>query len=177
MKYIIMMIILLPTFVLGYVEQHVKIVKARSAQLKKGSLTSEDIVISNCDFREAGDLLQDIYLPGVMAAGVNFGLFHNKQKQMFSKGPTDLTGANFSNANLESANFEGCVLKNVNFKDANIMKANFANADLTGADFKGAENIDFAVFCGATMPDGTVCNMETWKSKRGTMFTCHCPKK
>lgn len=170
MKYLIAVLLMFSEYTLGYVEHHVNIVLERSAKLKQGSITPRDLNISSCDFREAGSLLKGIYLSGVTAAGVNFGLFQNKQAHQFSKGPTDLTGADFSASYLGSANFDGCILKNANFDSANVIKTNFANADLTGASFKNAQNVDLAVFRGAIMPNGQKWAQEAWKNNRVAMF-------
>lgn len=154
MKYQVMILLMLSGYMFGYNEQHVTILLDRSGRLKQGTLGAEYINISNCDFRESGSLLKGIYLPGITAAGVNFGKYNKKDNISLSQGPTDLTGANLSGVYLGSANFEGCILRNVDFRGSDIIKANFANADLTGAKFKETLNIDLACFRNTIMPNG-----------------------
>ena len=150
------------------------------AQLKKPVAAGSSVTISGCDFRGAGKELLGISFAGVIAGMANFD-----QCTQATKLPglievvgqvTDLTGANFQRAVLCSASFKNAILKNVNFTDADISYVNFSNADLTGALLDQAIGYENAVFCGATMPDGTKCSNGSWVSKVGKTFTCQCPK-
>ena len=85
----------------------------------------------------------------------------------------DLTGANFTEANLTEADLSmtrlyGALLINANLTDADLRGANLfladvsgaslRSADMTGASLESAQNISEAIFCDATMPDGTKNN-------------------
>lgn len=138
--------------------------------------------ISGCDFRGAGALLQGIDFSNAIAGNVNFDTCSKITGILFLKEvlgqKTDLTSVNFSNANLRSASFKGAILTGANFSGADLSFANFAQANLTNVVFKGAIGIETAVFCGATMPDGSSkCTGKSWTSKNGQVFLCQCPKK
>ncbi len=89
---------------------------------------------------------------------------------------TNLQNSNFTNTSCVSTNFQGALLQGANFSGANIEYANFSGANLIGANFNNVEYADAAIFCGAIMPDGNVCNSGTWSSA-GVTLQCHCPKK
>ena len=161
-------------FLFGYNEVHVNTLLQ---QVESGDVLNA----SGCDFRGAGTLLQGVKIPsGSILSGANFGICKSSKSQTgcvcIPNQVTDLTEVVFKDVELVSVNFEKAMLKKANFSGANLMNANFSNADLRGANFKGAQNIDLAVFCGATMPDGTRCTSKTWKSRSKTMFYCHCPQ-
>lgn len=126
---------------------------------------------SGADFRGAGILLKGINLSNAQLSGAAFNTPTKVAESPFLTQvigqKTDLTKANFSKAGLVSTNFGGAILKGANFNGADISFANFAEADLTGANLKGALNRSSAVFCGATMPDGTTCSGAS----------CDCPAK
>ena len=83
---------------------------------------------------------------------------------------TVLSGANFSGANLQRAHLTNANLSDANFSGANLAAANLYDANLSGAGLIGANltdanltyanltdaNLTGAVFCGTTMPDGSI---------------------
>jgi uncharacterized protein YjbI with pentapeptide repeats len=66
------------------------------------------------------------------------------------KNLSDLTRANFADANLAGANFAGANLTDANFAGANLADANLAGANMRGANLTGA-NIRGANLTGANM--------------------------
>ncbi len=167
-------LLLLHSVVVGYNSFHIDIVRYQSS---KGLLKN----VSGCDFRGAGSLLQGVNFANVQMSGV---LFCPCKKQSDVAGVectpnqvTDLTGINFSGATLVNANFIDAILKGTDFSGADIMYANFSGADLTGAKLDDAVNATTAIFCNATMPNGSQCSQKSWTSKSGKVFLCHCPKK
>lgn len=173
MKQIIKILLCTYFAVLGaYNPQHVKILKTMIKNKKF-------INCSRCDFRGTGDLLKGLKFNSAQFSGA-----------MFSKVPAatnpkpnlieiankicDLSNADFFNATLVSTSFEGANLSNANFYGADVAYANFANADLTGAKLDGAINCELALFCGATMPDGTKPTGSIWTSKKGKVFYMRC---
>lgn len=160
------------TEIVSYNKLHVKALAA------SGSLaTPINTNFSRCDFRGAQALLQGIKCSGFNFNGANFSMYgasddqsilvHGNIRNFNVK--TDLTGSDFSNTSCVSANFENTILKNVKFTNADLSGANFTNADLTGADFTGVVNTLRTVFCGATMPDGSVCSGSSWQN-----LSCNC---
>jgi uncharacterized protein YjbI with pentapeptide repeats len=121
---------------------------------------------SHCDFRGLGLLFKGLNLSGAQLSGVLFDI-QNKQN-------SDLSGVNFSNATLVSTSFKGANLKNANFSNADVCYADFSGADLTGALLDKAKNVNLALFCKATMPDGTKPVGATWTSKSGKVIQLHC---
>ncbi len=75
----------------------------------------------------------------------------------------DLNGAslhstNFMRSDLTSARFVGADLTAANFIWADVHKADFTDANLKGALMSEVKNIQGAVFCRTTMPDGSLNN-------------------
>jgi uncharacterized protein YjbI with pentapeptide repeats len=175
MKLIIYFFMTLTCFELeAYNSHHIALLKQAVAQRKP-------INISGCDFRGATTLLQGIDFSNAIAGNVNCDTCSKITGILFLTEvlgqKTDLTGSNFSGANLRSASFKGAILTGANFSGADVSFANFAQANLTTAVFTGATGIETAVFCGATMPDGSICSGKSWTSKKGQLFLCQCPKK
>lgn len=172
---IILAICNVSSVVFTYNKQHVSLLKNK---LAKGSSI---INVSRCDFRGAGSLLKGIQCPGAQLSGATFAM--STQKAIVGgivsipNQKTDLTGSNFSNSSCVSTDFSNAILQNVNFTGADLSFANFSNANLTGAVFNNVKNIEYATFCGATMPDGSSCNHGMWQnqSKSITLY-CNCPK-
>lgn len=148
-------------------------------KLKTMVSTGTNVNASHCDFRGLGDFFQGLNFTGMQLTGTLFG--------PISAAPTlqsflvqipgqvsDLSNCNFKNATLVSTSFESAILHKANFNGADIAYANFSNADLTGAKLDKALNADLALFCGATMPDGTIPTGSTWTSKSGKVFQLHC---
>ena len=75
---------------------------------------------------------------------------------------TNLTFADFKNANLDGANLEEANLYGVDFKDANLKNAVLEGSDLEGADFKRANledaKLDGANFKNANLEDANLKN-------------------
>jgi len=102
----------------------------------------------NCDLTDANFsklMLQGIDLEQSNLTGANFSNadLSIAKKEKFDL-PSNLTrvnlkNANFSNANLSGVNFEGAYLKNVNFSGANLTNANLKDASLKGANFEEAK--------------------------------------
>jgi hypothetical protein len=65
----------------------------------------------------------------------------------------DVRGSNLSNANFYNADLTGA-----DFRGANLSGGCFINANLTGAKLGSSVNLKDAVFCRTTMPDGTIDN-------------------
>lgn len=139
---------------------------------------------SGCDFRgtesKGNFSLKRINLSGLQLSGA---LFSMPTKESTVGGivsipnqKSDLTGAKFYGSICISTDFSDTILKNADFSNADISYANFARTDLTGAQFKGAQNVVTAVFCGATMPDGSKCNGSSWQNRSKTVtLYCNCP--
>jgi hypothetical protein len=72
----------------------------------------------------------------------------------------DVRGANLSHNNFFAADLRGA-----DFRGSNLSGGCFVSADLTGAKLGSSVNLDKAVFCNTTMPDGTIndsgCEGET----------------
>ncbi|HSW76153.1 MAG TPA: pentapeptide repeat-containing protein [Candidatus Saccharimonadales bacterium] len=175
MKRIIFIFIILSVCdITAFNPYHITLVKSKS-------FAKVPIQASGRDFRGAGTLLQGINFRNAQLSGTAFNTPSKATTSPFLitviGQQTDLTKGNFSKAELVSTNFNGAILQKANFNGANILNANFAGADLKGATFNGAENIETAVFCGATMPDGTVCSSGSWTNKSGQVFQCACQQK
>ena len=79
-----------------------------------------------------------------------------------------LERANLSGANLHDVNFMRANLRQADLRYSNLSHANFIWANLSGADLRGAtllnantsetRNLDKAIFCETTMPDGSLNN-------------------
>ena len=79
-----------------------------------------------------------------------------------------LERANLSGANLHNVNFMRTNLRQADLRYSNLSHANLIWANLSGADLRGAtlldaiisesRNLDKAVFCETTMPDGRLNN-------------------
>jgi hypothetical protein len=67
----------------------------------------------------------------------------------------NLAGKSFKGANLGNANFSRANLTRANLAGANLNKTCLVDANLTGATINGSTNLAGAVFCRATMPDGS----------------------
>lgn len=117
----------------------------------------------------ACDLGPKAQCPGADFRGVDLGEVEKILMGTEGRDAADLTGANlreadFTGAKLKSVDFTGAGLEGAIFRDADLEGAAFFQADLRNADFTGANlknadleeaQLDGAVFCNATMPDGT----------------------
>lgn len=172
MKHLKFLILFFFTSLVAYNPQHVK-------SLQFMIKNKEFINCSGCDFRGAGSLLKGLKLNGAQLSGAMFSQVPaatNPKPNLIEVANQicDLSNADFFNATLVSTSFEGAKLTNANFYGADVAYANFANADLTGAKLDGAINCELALFCGATMPDGTKPTEATWTSKKGKVFYMRC---
>lgn len=171
----ILTVLNISTVLLGYNKQHIALLKNRLA-------TSGSVInVSRCDFRGAGTLLKGIQCPGAQLSGATFAM--STQKAIVGgiisipNQKTDVSGSNFSNSSCVSTDFSDAILQNVNFTGADLSFANFSNADLTGAVFDNVKNVEYAIFCGATMPDGSSCNNGMWQNQaKSISLYCNCPK-
>ena len=102
----------------------------------------------NCDLTNANFsklMIQGIDLEQSNLTGADFSnadlSIAKKEKFVLPSNLTrvNLKNANFSNANLSGVNFEGAYLKNVNFSGANLTDANLKDASLKGANFEEAK--------------------------------------
>lgn len=174
-KQVFVCLFFIASYVYGYNTLQVKLVKQKIK-------AKEYINTSRCDFRGAD--LSNLDFSGGQHGGAIFSTPKKKSKVggivSIPGQRTKLTNCNFSNSSLFSTSFEEAILTGSNFSGADIQFANFSGADLTGAKF---DNIpqkisDTAIFCGATMPDGTKCTGTSWTDKTGKIkLLCHCPKK
>ena len=161
---------------LSYNKQHVALFQKKIA--KKDAF----INVSRCDFRGTGDILKGIKCPGAQLSGATFAMSTEKAVVggiiSIPNQKSNLAGADFSNSVCVSTDFSDTILSGANFTRADIAYANFSGADLTNAVFKNVKNSELATFCGATMPDGSVCTDGLWqnKSKSITLY-CNCPKR
>ncbi len=167
---ILCLIFAMPLF--SYNPQHVK-------ALQQAIKNKEFINCAACDFRGVGNVFKGLNLKGAQLSGAMFSVVDaaTLAKPALIEVPgqnCDLSGVDFFNATLVSTDFEKANLQKANFYGADIAYANFAGADLTGAKLDGAINADLALFCGATMPDGTVPTGQTWTSKKGKVFSMRC---
>jgi uncharacterized protein YjbI with pentapeptide repeats len=156
----------------AYNPQHV-------ASLQKMVKNKEFINCSRCDFRGTGSLLKGLKLHSAQLSGAMFSQVPaaTNPKPVLIEIPgqnCDLSNVDFFNATLVSTSFDGANLSNANFYGADVAYANFAGANLTGAKLDGAINCELALFCGATMPDGTKPTGSTWTSKKGKIFYMRC---
>lgn len=156
--------------------------KLHVQMLQNAIRNKKRINASRCDFRGTGTLLKGLNFSNGQLSGAIFSTPTKTSKVggivSIPDQKSDLTGANFSSCSLISTDFAGAILKDVHFTDADLSYANFAGADLTGAIFTGVQNIELAIFCGAIMPDGSVCNGTSWtdRSEKITIY-CNCPQK
>jgi Pentapeptide repeats (8 copies)/NACHT domain len=87
----------------------------------------------------------------------------------------DIIGANLSGADLRKADLSGADIIGANLSDTNLSGADLIGADLSGADLIGANlsganlsganlhhllQLDQAILCKTTLPDGTVSNRD-----------------
>ena len=169
---LIVSLIIMSSKLVSYNTLHLEKVQAMAA-------SNSYINASRCDFRGAD--MAGIQLANSQLSGANFGTPKKNAKTAgiisIPGQKTDLSGANLSNAKLVSAELGGANLQKANLSGANVLNANFTGADLTGANIDGMIHGQYAVFCGATMPDGTKFSQKTWKSKSGQLLYSHCPKK
>ena len=167
------MTVILFTQLQAYNEQHL-------ASLQKAVKNETFVNCSRCDFRGVGSKLSGfLNLKGAQLSGAMFSTVAaaTNPKPILIEIPgqnCDLSDANFFNATLVSTSFDGAKLTNANFDGADIAYASFAGADLTGAKLDGAINCELALFCGATMPDGTKPTGSTWTSKKNKVFYLRC---
>ena len=75
----------------------------------------------------------------------------------------DLSGANLQDVNFMRTNLRQADLRYSNLSQANLIWANLSGADLRGATLLDAvisesRNLDEAIFCETTMPDGSLNN-------------------
>ena len=150
-----------------------------ATKLKTMVTAGTGVNASHCDFRGLGDFFKGLNFTGIQFTGALFGSVSSAPtlQSFLVQVPSqvsDLSKCNFKNATLVSTSFESATLHKVNFNGADIAYANFSNADLTGAKLDGALNADLALFCGATMPDGTIPTGSTWTSSKGNVFQLHC---
>lgn len=163
------------SLVQSYNKQHID-------SLKKKIVKKEAFInVSRCDFRGAGSLLKGIKCPGGQLSGATFAMSTNKLSiggiVSIPHQITDLTKSNFSDCICVSTDFSDAILIRANFTGADLAYANFSGANLTGALLKNVKNVELATFCGAIMPDGSVCHGGLWqnKSKSLTLY-CNCPQ-
>lgn len=172
----VLLLFVVSTFCIhGYNKLHV--------QMLQNVISNKKVInASRCDFRGTGTLLKGLNFSNGQLSGAIFSTPTKTSKVggivSIPNQKSDLTSSNFSSCSLISTDFSGAILKNANFTGADLSYANFAGADLTGAIFIGVQNADLATFCGAIMPDGSVCNGTSWtdRSAKITMY-CNCPKK
>lgn len=167
---ILFLIFSMPLF--SYNPQHVK-------ALQQAVKNKEFINCSRCDFRGVGSLLKGLNLQNAQLSGALFSTVASatNPKPNLIEIPNqncDLSGVSFFNAALVSTSFEGANLSGASFYGADIAYANFYGANLTGAKLDGAINSELALFCNATMPDGTKPTGTTWTSKKGKVFYMRC---
>ena len=79
----------------------------------------------------------------------------------------DLTGAYLWKAELGESNLRGVDLRGAYLRGANLVGANFNNAKLNGADLKET-NLQKAIFCNTTMPDGSINNNDCKKASQAS---------
>ncbi len=161
----------------GYNKFHITTLKDLIAK-------KQEVNASGCDFRGTESKgrfsLKGINFSGLQLSGSLFSMPTKKSTVggivSIPNQKSDLTGAKFFGSTCISADFSNTILKNADFSYADISYANFAGADLTGANFKNAQNVVTAVFCGATMPDGSKCNGSSWQNRSKTVtLYCNCP--
>ena len=70
-----------------------------------------------------------------------------------------LHSTNFMRSDLTGARFVGADLTSANFIWADVNQADFTDANLKGALMSEVKNIEGAVFCRTTMPDGSLNNV------------------
>jgi len=96
----------------------------------------------------ARDHLENIIvrdLTGIRLAGANLT---NANLSM-----VDLSGVDMTNANLTGANLSGAILNGTRFTIANL-----TNANMTGAIWLEARDLENAIMCNTTAPDGSIVN-------------------
>ncbi|MBI2352874.1 pentapeptide repeat-containing protein [Candidatus Dependentiae bacterium] len=178
-RWLVIVLTMINSFIVSYNKYHISILKDILAQKKM-------INVSGCDFRGTDSVgaysLREVDLSGGQISGALFSM-PTKESNVdgivsIPNQKSDLTGSKFKNAECVSTDFSNAILRKSNFNGANIAGANFSGADLTGAKFKKVKNARTAVFCGATMPDGTKCTGTTWKNKsKSVTLYCNCPQK
>lgn len=171
MKKIQFFIILIHSYnLLSYNVLHVSKVSQR---IKKG----DPIVASVGDFRGLGTIFKG---KNMSKSVLNGATFVKTEKDPIQTAGTikiinqesDLTGTNFSKADLRATNFRGVILEKAIFDEADVEMTDFSETNLTNASFNGTKNMDKAIFCNATLPDGT----KLTSGQKGS-FSCNKKKK
>jgi hypothetical protein len=75
----------------------------------------------------------------------------------------DLSGADIIGANLSDTNLSGADLIGADLSGADLIGANLSGADLSGANLHHLLQLDQAILCKTTLPDGTVSNRDCKK--------------
>jgi len=93
---------------------------------------------------------KDTYLNGATLRGANI------KNATFSD--VSLVEANLSNADLSNTWLYNSNLERANLRNANLRKVNLSGANLKNAKFLKRANLEGAIFCETTMPNGEVNN-------------------
>jgi uncharacterized protein YjbI with pentapeptide repeats len=93
---------------------------------------------------------KDTYLNGATLRGANI------KNATFSD--ASLVEANLSNADLSNTLLHNSNLERANLRNANLRKVNLSGANLKNAKFLKRANLEGAIFCETTMPNGEVNN-------------------
>jgi uncharacterized protein YjbI with pentapeptide repeats len=94
--------------------------------------------------------LKNTYLNGATLRGANI------KNATFSD--ASLVEANLSNADLSNTLLHDSNLEKANLRNANLRKVNLSGANLKNAKFLKRANLEGAIFCETTMPNGEVNN-------------------
>lgn len=93
---------------------------------------------------------KNTYLNGATLRGANI------KNATFSD--VSLVEANLSNADLSNTSLHNSNLERANLRNANLRKVNLSGANLKNAKFLKRANLEGAIFCETTMPNGEVNN-------------------
>ena len=72
----------------------------------------------------------------------------------------NLTDADLSGTYLGGANLSGAKLNGANLNKTNLARANLTDSNLEGTNLDKAKNLDEAILCNTTMPDGSLSNRD-----------------
>lgn len=79
---------------------------------------------------------------------------------------TTIEHTDFDNANLSKALFKDTKFEDVSFEGAILEKTKFINVDLQGASKITMKQLESALLCNTTLPNGEICNRNCEKLKK-----------
>jgi uncharacterized protein YjbI with pentapeptide repeats len=132
---------------------------------------AESLVVGGCviepgtDCTHVGNGLKYKDLVGVDLSGANLSgiTLHGSSLRDANLSGADLRNVELdmtelTNANLSRADLSGAFFSLSNITGANLQDANLTDVDLRYAEGARSANLEGAIFCNTTLPDGTIRN-------------------